>query len=196
MKVTTNLGKNMKIATSLILTILLSACSSMKTQFDYDPSVNFNHYKTFAWVETKKMETAAYHLDGLMDKRVKSAINDNLTMQGFKQVAKDKADVLVNYLTKVDKKINVDTFNTQYGYYPYYGRFHTMPVASPQTIVNEYKIGTLIIDLVDQKSGHLVWRGSVEKILDTNNTDTPEQRSQKINEAVNKVFTNYPPNTK
>lgn len=186
----------MKIAASLILTLLLSACSSLQTQYDYDPDIDFSQYKSFAWVDTSDKQNTPYHLDGLMDQRVKSAVNTELQAKGFKQVAKTEADLLVNYLTKVDKKMNVDTFNTQYGYYPYYGRFGMTPMTDHQAVVSEYKVGTLIIDLVDRKTGHLVWRGSVEKTLDENSNDTPQQRAAKISEAVNKVFINYPPQVK
>jgi hypothetical protein len=102
------------------------------------------------------------------------------------------ADLLVNYLTKVDKKINVDTFNNNFGYNPYYGpgwgwsgSMHT------QTTVREYEVGTLIIDLIDNKTGKLVWRGSVEDTIRDQNT--PQERVEIINNAIGHVMSAYPP---
>ena len=55
-----------------------------------------------------------------MDQRVRDAVNAQLAAKGMSLVDAKEADVLVNYHTKVDKKINVDTFNTNFGYHPYY----------------------------------------------------------------------------
>lgn len=35
--------------------LALSACSSLKSGWDYDPSVSFTQYKTYAWVAQKMM---------------------------------------------------------------------------------------------------------------------------------------------
>ncbi|ABM00673.1 DUF4136 domain-containing protein [Shewanella amazonensis] len=171
--------------------LALSACSSMKTSWDFDPGVTFNQYKTYAWVE-KKDDDAGYHLDGLMDQRVRDAIETELAQKGFSKSEAAGADLLVNYLTKVDKKINVDTFNTSYGYNPYWGPgWGWGGNVQTQTTVREYEVGTLIIDLIDNKSGKLVWRGSVaDTIRDSN---TPQERETKVREAVAGVMLNYPP---
>ncbi|QQX79095.1 DUF4136 domain-containing protein [Shewanella sp. KX20019] len=178
----------------IIAALALSACSSLKTSSDYDPGVNFTDVKTYAWVE-KKTANGAYHLDGLMDQRVRAAVDAQLQLKGLSMVSADKADVLVNYLTKVDKKINVDSFNTNYGYNPYYygagwsrggmGMGHT------QTTVREYEVGTLIVDLVDAKSAKLMWRGSVADTV--RDKDTPEERVEVVNTAIGALMQNYPP---
>ncbi|WP_297894071.1 DUF4136 domain-containing protein [Shewanella sp.] len=171
--------------------LALSACSSLKSGWDYDPTANFSQYKTYAWV-TQKADTSGYHLDGLMDQRVRDAINMQLAAKGMNLADAKDADVLVNYLTKVDKKINVDTFNTNFGYSPYYGpgwgwggNMHT------QTTVREYEVGTLIVDLIDNKTAKLIWRGSVADTIRDKNT--PEERVEIINEAIGSVMMNYPP---
>jgi hypothetical protein len=187
-------GENMNKLLVIIAVLALSACSSLKTSSDYDPAVNFTDVKTYAWVE-KKTADATYHLDGLMDQRVRAAVNDQLQLKGLSMVSADKADVLVNYLTKVDKKINVDTFNTNYGYNPYYGagwgRGGMGGVGHTQTTVREYEVGTLILDFVDTKSGKLVWRGSVADTM--RDKDTPEERVEVVNIAIGALLQNYPP---
>ena len=54
-----------------------------------------------------------------------------------------------------------------------------------------YQVGTLQIDLIDAKDGKLVWRGSAEKVIDTN--PTPAERSAAIQEAVTTILSTYPP---
>ncbi|MCH1931559.1 DUF4136 domain-containing protein [Shewanella sp. A25] len=180
--------KNMIVGLAVLA---LSACSSLKSGWDYDPSANFTQYKTYAWVE-QKTEASGYHLDGLMDQRVRDAVNGQLTAKGIQRVEAKDADVLVNYLTKVDKKINVDTFNTNFGYHPYYGPgWGWGGNMQTQTTVREYEVGTLMIDVVDNKTSKLVWRGTVADTIRDKNT--PEERVAIINEAVASVMMNFPP---
>ena len=57
--------------------------------------------------------------------------------------------------------------------------------------VHEYTQGTLILDFVDTKNKHLVWRGSAQGALPDN--PTPEKIEKKINEAVAKLLEKFPP---
>ncbi len=171
--------------------LALSACSSLSSDWDYDPSVNFTQYKTYAWV-TQKADVSGYHLDGLMDQRVRDAVNTQLSAKGMTLVETKDADVLVNYLTKIDKKMNVDTFNTNFGYHPYYGPgWGWGGNMQSQTTVREYEVGTLIIDLIDNKTSKLMWRGSVADTL--RDKKSPSERTQLINDAVGSVMMNFPP---
>lgn len=191
--------KNVQLILAVISLSALSACSSMKSSSDYDPAINFSEIKTFAWVEQKSQENS-YHLNGLMDKRVRAAVDNQLAQKGLKLTNAETADVLVNYLTKVDKKINVDTFNTNYGYNPYgygynpygYGYGWGMSRAmNTQTTVREYEVGTLILDMVDRESGRLIWRGTVADTIQNDNT--PNERVGIVNEAVASMLMAYPP---
>jgi hypothetical protein len=51
--------------------------------------------------------------------------------------------------------------------------------------------GTLIVDLVDARTGTIVWRGTITKEI--NPKAKPEQRDKTINRAAEKLFKNYPP---
>ncbi|KVX03501.1 DUF4136 domain-containing protein [Shewanella frigidimarina] len=171
--------------------LALSACSTLKSTSDFDPSVSFDQYKTYSWVE-KKNDDAGYHLDGLMDQRVRAAIETQLSQKGISKTDKQNADLLVNYITKVDKKINIDTFNSHYGYNPYYGpRWGLGGSIQSETTVREYDVGTLMVDLVDNKTGKLIWRGTVADTV--REQSTPEERINTINQAIGTVMMNYPP---
>ncbi|WP_351189675.1 DUF4136 domain-containing protein [Shewanella sp. TB4-MNA-CIBAN-0142] len=171
--------------------LALSACSTLKSTSDFDPSVSFEQYKTYSWVE-KKNEDAGYHLDGLMDQRVRAAVETQLSQKGISKANKQNADLLVNYITKVDKKINIDTFNSNFGYNPYYGpRWGFGGSLHSETTVREYDVGTLMVDLVDNKTGKLIWRGTVADTV--REQSTPEERINTINQAIGTVMMNYPP---
>ena len=171
--------------------LALSACSTLKINTDFDPAVSFNQFKTFAWVEAKATDEG-YHLDGLLDQRVRDAVDNQMAGKGLTKASVEEADLLVNYLTKVDKKINVDTFNNNFGYNPYYGPgWGWGGSMQTQTTVREYEVGTLIIDLVDNKTDKLVWRGSVADTIRDHNT--PQERVEIINNAIGQVMSAFPP---
>ena len=62
------------------------------------------------------------------------------------------------------------------------------------TQVRDILIGTLVIDLADAKKGQLAWRGMGVKEVKTQ--ADPEKRDKSINEALKKIFKNYPPKQK
>ena len=51
-----------------------------------------------------------------------------------------------------------------------------------------------MIDIADAKKGQVAWRGMGVK--EVNTQANPEKRDKSINEAVNKIFKNYPPKQK
>jgi len=60
--------------------------------------------------------------------------------------------------------------------------------------VRDILMGTLVIDLADAKKGELAWRGMGVK--EVNTQAKPEKRDKSINEAVKKIFKNFPPKVK
>lgn len=177
----------------LIVTIvlLLSACSSIKGNWDYDPQVNFSQYQTYAWVKQKDGDMG-YHLDGLMEQRIHNAVDSQLAAKGIKQVPNKSAQLLVNYITKIDKKVDVDTFHTNFGYYPYYGpNWWWGGSTQTQTSVREYEVSTLLIDFVDAKTKKLIWRGAIKDTV--RKSRSPQQKTEIINQKISKLLANFPP---
>ncbi|WP_404339565.1 DUF4136 domain-containing protein [Pseudoalteromonas mariniglutinosa] len=177
--------KNLLIATAVLL---LSACAKTP-DWDYDKSTNFSNYKTFAWMPSASLTKNVnnYQISPLMEKRVREAVNNELQRQNMQLVDVAQADVLINYHASVDTKIDVDTVNIGYGArWNYWGMGY-----NTQTTTREYEVGTLILDVVDRASNQLVWRGAKEGRLKKN--QTPEQRTQIVNETVAKILSNFPP---
>jgi hypothetical protein len=54
-----------------------------------------------------------------------------------------------------------------------------------------YEEGSLVLDFVDTKTNHLVWRGSTKANIDYVNS--PDERWETIKIAVRKILGNYPP---
>ncbi len=65
---------------------------------------------------------------------------------------------------------------------------------SATTTVRDILIGTLVVDMADAQKKQVVWRGMGVKEVDTG--ANPEKRDKSINNAVKKIFKNYPPKVK
>ena len=93
-----------------------------------------------------------------------------------------------------DKQKDISTYSSGYGggYGAYgWGWGGGWAGGTTTTQVRDILIGTLVIDLADAKKGELAWRGMGVKEVDTK--AKPEKRDKSINNAVKKIFKNYPP---
>jgi hypothetical protein len=164
------------------------ACSGIQVTTDYDPSADFTRVRSYAWFDDKSgVQGDRADVTSLLDQRLRRSIDAELQRKGLSPVGRAEADVLVGYHLGVETKLDVNTIDTGYGYG--YGRYRGG--ISSHTTVTEYQEGTLLIDLIDPKSKQLIWRGSGQSRL--RRSSTPEQREQRIDEAVAEILKSFPP---
>lgn len=171
---------------SVLLFAALAACSSTKTAYDYDKTVNFAAYKSYAFTE----DSEDLGLDDLNTKRILSAIETELMAKGFTK--SNTPDVFVDVHLKTEEHVEATATSTGGAYrYGYYGG-----VGMSQTTIsyNEYTDGSLFISIVDAKTETLAWQGVGTKTLEEGTS--PERREQNINYAVKQILYNYPPKSK
>ena len=128
-------------------TALLLATASFAEQVktDYDRSANFSQYKTYSW---EKVQTQ----DPLWVDRIKEAVNIALTARGLTPVESGGRIAIV----AVEATQNQRTLNTFYdglgGGWRWrgFGGF-----GDSTTTVENYKVGTLVVDLFDAKTKKL-----------------------------------------
>ena len=65
-------------------------------------------------------------------------------------------------------------------------------MGSAPTVVNEYTVGTLVVDMFDAKSKNLVFRGTAEDEI----SDNPDKNKKRLEKASPKMFKNFPPAAK
>ncbi len=183
----------MKTLLIAALGLVMAGCASVRTDADFDTATDFSRYQSWAWIQpTDADNDKPYHTDGLMDQRIRNAISRELNFKGLRQVSADEADILVNYLTKLEKKIDIDTFYSSFGYHPYYyGRYPLYPPVQTDTRVREYQEGTILVDLVDANSKSLVWRGSGTDTV--KQRQTPGERTEQVNTLVKEILAQFPP---
>ena len=119
-----------------------------------------------------------------------------MAAKGFTK-SESNPDVFVVYHTAFDKQQDISTYSS--GYAGGYGRYGWgygggWAGGTSTTQVRDILVGTLVIDIADAKKNQLAWRGMGVKEVDTQ--AKPEKRDKSINNAMKKIFKNYPPKAK
>lgn len=179
-----------------ILAVLLGAgCASQPAGYDYDNSVDFSRFQRWAWLAQRQGKSSGdARIDSpLVQKRIEAAVSRTLEAKGFEETEAQTADFDVGYLVTVEKRISSSGVSTSVGFGRYSGGSgFGISVGGPGTQPREYEVGTLIIDIKDKKSGKLAWRGSSTSRLDQ--ARTPEESEKVINQMVEEILANFPPN--
>jgi hypothetical protein len=164
----------MRLTSVLLLTTLALA---VDIQTDYDHHVDFSKYKTYSWV---KVETP----DSIWDGRVRDAVNSELSKKGLTEVPSG-GDLGVAAVATTHEKPTLETIYNGFG--PWYWE----GFGDATTTVQNYTEGTLVVDLFDGNTKKLIWRGSASDVL----SNKAEKNTEKLNKAVEKMFSHFPPKT-
>jgi hypothetical protein len=162
---------------------LLTGCSpQIRVYSDYDPDYDLWMYRTFDWGQRENIEESKnpLHYNELNDKRIKSAVQEQMTLRGY-ELSSEKPDLILHYHIVVDDQSVVTTEPYGYRYGPYWMRMHTN--------VYSYREGTLILDLMDKKTNNLIWRGWAVSAIDQID---PKDVDELIKTAVSRIFKKYP----
>ena len=168
----------------------LSASAGTKVRVDYDRNADFESYKTFKWKKTP--ETSLRNASSLMHSRIMNAIEHQMTSSGALIEAEDgeEADLEVTYHTNTRDELRIDTTGYGYGwgggggvYYSPYWVGYWGPSYVESTTSYSYTMGTLVVDIIDNKEDKLIWRGTAEGTV----PEKPEKAEKKIYSALKKM---------
>ena len=175
----------MKISKLIILFLvsILTSCSSVYVNTDYDKKANFAAYKTYAY---NKSSIDKLEISDLDKKRILYAIDAVMPTKQFSK--SENPDVLINIFTKERERVNVyNNMGWGYGFGWGWGPGWGMGMGFTQTTTTPE--GTLYIEIVDAKTKELVWQGIGTGYLTTNF----EKKDERIAEFVSKILEKYPP---
>lgn len=182
-----------------VVLIILSSCSTLSVDYDFDQKINFNQYKKFDWLPFPEDMQA----NQLNRARFVTAVEENLTIKGFTQNSSKPDFVIATHFGK-ENKVDITNWGYSYSpnsYYNGYGYRHPGSYGYAGSYANtggvsvyEYEQGTLILDLIDAKTKKLIWRATAKAIISP--AATPEKQTEKIKNAVNEILENFPPETK
>jgi hypothetical protein len=183
--------KTVRFAIAFLGLVLLAACTRAQIKYDYDARANYASFKTFDWMAAPKRvkEKAGDGGNSIMDRRVKAAIERELTAKGFKVEGSADPDFLVTYYPVYrDRAYSTTThMGMGWGYRPYWGTRVGMSVSQ----VNTYREGTIVVEIVDFKSNQLIWHGAAVGAL--TGLETPEDAEETVTREVRRLLEGFPP---
>ena len=164
---------------TLFTLAVVGAALAQHVKTDFDHHANFNQYKIYSWQEIKPANS-------LWDERIRSAVDAQLAAKGWTKVASG-GDVAVVAIKTTQTQRTLQTFYDGFGGGWRWRGFGGMGEAT--TTEQDYKEGTLVVDLYDAKTKELIWRGSAEDTL----SDKEAKNEKNLDKGVEKMFKKFPP---
>lgn len=141
-----------------LMLIALPACSGLQVNTEQDWETDFASYRTYAWKQGDPARNPA------VESQIQSAVDFELKFKGLQKVeTQSSPDLYVSTRASVEEEGLFDE--------------ESHP-AQP--------VGTLVIDLVDARSGKRVWRGEAAKVMDSQISEPTLRR------VVRDIFRHYP----
>ena len=176
----------MKLINLAVLMSLGGAAFAQDVQFDYNRAANFSAYKTYNWIDYRRVDPG----DQLLDQDIKRAVDAQLAGKGLQRV-ESGGDLIVGYQAGISQEKEFDSIGA--GGWGWGGPFGLGNWGNTRVTTSTIDIGKLTIGLFDPAGEQLVWRGAASKTL--NISKDPDKNYRNLEKAVAKLFRNYPPGT-
>jgi hypothetical protein len=167
------------------LMVLLGSAFGQHIQTDFDHQANFSQYKTYSWQEIKPANS-------LWDSRIKNAVDAQLSAKGWTQVD-NGGDVAIVAIKMTTTQRTLQTYYDNFGFGGGWGwrgfGGYGDSFGDSTTTEQDYKEGTLVVDIFDAKLKQLIWRGSAEGTL----SDSAAKNEKNLDRGVAKMFKEFPP---
>lgn len=177
--------KTILISVAILLMASLTWAQNVTVDVDKKLNIDFSKYKTYAWASQvdNKLDPGFYFLNDLeLKERIRNAVAFALDGRGYK-LDRQSPDLLVNFRV-FD---NPTTIKGYAGYGTTY--FGNNEVREPEDQTTfDVKAGSIILNLIDKKTGQVVWRGLTSGLTNTNGFDRDQN---KIKQAINLLFEKY-----
>jgi len=157
---------------AVIMMVAIVVVSCGRTAYvQKDADVDFSKIKTYSWVTTqanKEVVSTSTRNDDLTNRKIRQAINKNLSEKGWREVKKNP-DVYLVYdvmIEEADKTVTTPVYSqsfTRWFFNPRNRRW--VPVFYPSQFmgydedVKKTKEGTLTLTLMDADTDKTIWQG-------------------------------------
>jgi len=199
----------------LIAAIALSGCDMLnKTYSNYDKSVDFTKYKTYAWLNSQNPNLTTPYYNDVIENNAKSYVDRYFRDRQY-TVDTLNPDLLLELVTKSKKKTeNIQASNpynySNYTYYnypynqsynntlyynnQYYNRYNYYNYSRHYSYNHGYRTKTrrytqsiITINVIDRVSNKLIWTGSAE-----NDIYNPVYLKEEIHPSIVNILRQYP----
>ena len=166
----------------VLVVALLAACvmlfADVKT--DYSHSTDFSKFKTYSWIKVQAG-------NDLWQDRIGRDIDAALQSRGWSK-SESGGDAGVAAFGATKNQQTLQTFYDGIGGRWFWGGFDT---TATTTVVNT-PVGMLVVDIFDNQTKKLVWRGMADRTL----SGDPEKNEKKLKDDVEDMFKHFPPKSR
>lgn len=150
-----------------------------------DSRVDLTAATTFSWAAATQVPTGDPRMDDVqLQKLLRAAISNAMTEKGYQATAAGApADLLVGYSITLN-----DDARTDKDIVDNYGVQASINVSSPDPAL--YEKGTLVIDIIDSRTGLMAWRSALQGFTDSRISE--QERRQRINLMVQRMLAGLP----
>ncbi len=173
---------------ALAAVALLAGCTSTPSvRSDYDKSADFGSFRSFGFVDQ------GGEAKSLAIQTLETAATREMEARGYRLAA--EPDLLVHFTGKLEDRADVQSvpgpmYGPAWGYGGWYGApYGGWAYSSPQVTTRHYKVGTLVMDIVDRAKRQVVFQAGMEKTVTNKMLDNQDAV---LNAAVASMFATYP----
>ena len=168
-----------RVAAAGLLTIVALGCGySIKTSTDYDRAVDFSTYYTFFLIKGNSCG------DPLLDERATADVQTALANRGWVETPAGEGRAAVVVHAATTSKHSDQSFYDGWGGWGWRGSR-----LGATAHVEDYRIGTLVVDIFDATSKEIIWRGHANDALSGHQSAS----GSGTRAAVGKLFADFPP---
>ncbi|MEK9613574.1 MAG: DUF4136 domain-containing protein [Flavobacteriaceae bacterium] len=174
----------MKHSFFALLLLFFISCGSIQVFSDYDSSIDFSEYKTYAYF---KPEIDQVKISDLDKRRILKSIDTEMNAKGLSK--SETPDLLIGFTTKAKEQIYVNNYsNWGWGWGWGWG-FNPWLWGPNQSSVSTRTEGTLLINFIDATTKQLVWQGKGRGGIQ----EYSKNRDERIALFVQEIVEDYPP---
>lgn len=162
------------------LLLMFAVAAFAKITIDYDHAADFSKYHSFSWIKEPNTKNP------LMKQRIIGFINIQIANKDFRMVPTG-GDLGIAAHAATHEEKTLETFYTGLPGWRWHGGW-----GGEWTTVETFEVGTLVIDLFDNNTHQVIWRGVASDTI----TDNPEKNTRELQKVIAEMFKQFPPKVK
>lgn len=183
------LGRALLTCVGLAAIGLGGCASGPEIRADYDRAADFGRYRTYGFVAEAGTDPADFR--SLSTQMLQNAAAREMEVRGY--LRSDDPDLVINFKGQLEDKTDIESTPAPYygpGWgYGGWGGAYWGGYGGSQVTTRNYKVGTLVIDIVDRDKRQAVYQGGIEGVV---TKEMLQNREAAISGAVQRVFSKYP----
>jgi len=178
---------------AIFVTVILTACSSIKITTDMDKTEDFSVHKTYEYYGWA--DNSGDMLNQLDKERIEKAFGVEFSNRGMTYVESGGDLIVTLYIVTQQKQQTTATttgmggaygYGGYYGYGPGYGWGGGMSTTTYNTY--DYTVGTLVIDIYDAAEKKLIFESSASGEIN----EKTKGREERVAKTASKMMYEYP----